>query len=104
MEISRSRTDKFGNRGCEGNNVMPHLGFNCIDPINRERGFRFDPCRGFLRNDAFLRKYFCCGEFDIEPSLVFVLVFPDASHSRACVTWYHFLTITESVLLVDPDV
>src|SRR5262249_44443313 len=97
VKISGSGTDVLGDGRSEGDNIMLHFSFNCVDPIDRESSFRFDLCRSLFRNDAFLRKYFCGSEFNIKPSLVLVLVLPDGSHSWACVTWYHFLTITESV-------
>ena len=44
---------------------------------------------GVARNDAFCGERFRNGQFDIQPALVFVLVFPDPAHSRTCVARNH---------------
>ena len=82
MKVSRGRPDIFGNGGGERDDVMLHFRFDRIDAIDRECGFRLDLGRSLFRNDAFLRKHFCGSEFDIEPSLVFVLVLPDVCPSE----------------------
>ena len=42
---------------------------------------RLDLGCSLFRNDAFLREHFCDSEFDIKPSLVFVLILPDVCPS-----------------------
>ena len=63
------------------------------DPVDGKRSAGLDFRRRILGDDAFIRQRFYNCQFDIEPSLVFVLVFPNLPHSGACVTWNHFLSV-----------
>ena len=90
MKISRSRSYVLGNRCGEGDDVVLHFRFDFVDPLNRECSAGFDFGRRIFRYDASISKRFYDGQFNIEPPLIFVLVFPNPPHLGARVTWNHF--------------
>src|SRR5438094_9673890 len=90
MKISRSWSYVLGNRCGEGDDVVLHFRFDFVDPLNRECSAGFDFGRGIFRYDASISKRFYDGQFNIEPPLIFVLVFPNPPHLGARVTWNHF--------------
>src|SRR5580765_4426978 len=68
---------------------MLDLGFDRIDAVNGESGFGLDFRRRIFGNDALFGERFRHSQFDVEPALVFVLVFPDLAHLWARISWYH---------------
>src|SRR5205809_3583716 len=89
MKISRSRSYILGNRCGEGDDVVLHFRFDFVDPLNRECSAGFDFGRRIFRYDASIGKRFYNGQFDIEPPLIFVLVFPNPAHLGARITRNH---------------
>src|ERR1051326_3033718 len=68
---------------------MFHLRFNFIDSIDGKRCTLLDFRSLGFRDQAFFGQRFYNSQLNIEPALIFILIFPDFAHSRACVTRNH---------------
>ena len=93
MKISRSRAHELRDRSRESDHIVLHLGLDLINTIDRERGARFDFRCGVSGNDSLIGECFRYGQLDVQPSVIFVLVFPDLAHPRARVTRDHNLPL-----------
>src|SRR5512138_659332 len=95
MEVPRRGAHELCDRGGECNHVVLGLEFDLVDAVNREVRLRLDGRSVLFRHDSPGGEGFGDGEFDIQPTLVFVLVLPDPAHGRPCVARYHSRSLTE---------
>ena len=95
VKVARGRSDELRDRCREGDDVVLRFQLDLVDAIDGEIRLGFDFGGGVFGNDALRGERFRDGEFDVEPALVFVLVFPDPAHRRTCVARYHPKSLTE---------
>jgi len=73
-------TDGFADGHGEGDDVVLDAGFELVDALGVDFGFRAKHGGGVFGDEAGFGESVGGGEFDVEPALVFVGVAPDAAH------------------------
>ena len=83
------RVDVFGDRGREGDHVVPDLGFDLVDAFDGEVAAVANSVGGRLRYEAGGGQRLRCGGFDSQPAAILILIGPDAAHLFAGVAGDH---------------
>src|SRR5215472_3629191 len=86
MKPARFRADLLRYSGGEGNDVVFHFGFDCVDAVQVEVTFLPDSYSGRLRYETGFGERFRRGDFDFQPGAELVLVTPDVPHIGTRIT------------------
>jgi len=83
VEPAGLRSDDFGDRGGEGDDVVADFGLDFLDALQAEIGALADGFGGVFGDNASLGQGFGGGDFHREPGAEAVFIVPDAAHFRA---------------------
>ncbi len=89
MDEAGLRTDEFGDRGQEGDDVVLDLGLDGIDAGDVEIPLGADHRNDLFGDDAEFGLGLAGQGLDLQPDAEAVVRLPDAGHLRAGITWDH---------------
>jgi len=80
------RAHNFRNRRGKGDDVVPHLGLDLLNPFDPEIRALANGSGSLFRNHSSFGEGLRSSNLDREPGPKAVFITPDAAHLRACVT------------------